>query len=166
LSILELVLQRIVMVAKERQNARVHQDLPLAELEHRVENTLAKIQSVVRNTIQSSGSIEAFMLGLEKRIAAMAHVHSLLSRSRWLGARMQDIVVEELAPHRSGDGTGNVRISGPNLALKAKAALALSLAIHELAANAAKYGALSIVPSERVDVEGVWAARRRTAWSA
>ncbi|HET6521027.1 MAG TPA: HWE histidine kinase domain-containing protein [Geminicoccaceae bacterium] len=136
------------MDATERKLTEERQDLLLAELDHRVKNMLASVQSLVVRT--SAGSPEDFSTALQGRIQAMAHAHSLLTRSRWQGASLRAIVAEELQPFFARDGR-NGRIAGPDLVLTPKAALALSMAVHELTTNAAKYGALS-VPEGRVEV--------------
>jgi PAS domain S-box-containing protein len=135
----------------QRRQAEERQTLLLAELDHRVKNMLAVVQSVVMQTRTSAQSLDGFAVALEGRLHAMARTHSLLTQSRWEGARLDAIVAEELSPY-SGE-TGRVSVAGPELVLRPKAAMALSLACHELATNAAKYGSLSR-PGGRVHV--VW----------
>lgn len=143
-ALLEVVLRRIDEVAEERQRAKERQDLLLAELDHRVKNTLANIQALVRHSSRAAASVVAFVGDLHGRLRAMAKAHSLLSRSRWEGAELRSLVEEELHPHLGGEGgVPRVAIAGPDIRLRPKAALAVSLALHELATNAAKYGALS-----------------------
>lgn len=95
-------------------------------------------------------SPEAFAEALDGRLSALAKVHSLLTQSRWQGATLADLVAAETAPYRSREAD-NVRMRGEPVLLRPQAALALSLALHELATNAAKHGALS-VPGGRIDV--------------
>ena len=162
-SLLEVVLRRLDQVAQERSRARAQQDLLMAELDHRVKNTLANIQALVRHTRSGAGSLEGFVHDFDRRIRAMAVAHSLLTTSRWEGADLRALVEEELRPYRTGTGgKGGDRasIAGPELRLRPKAALALSLALHELATNAAKYGALSS-PDGHVFVS--WIVRREEA---
>ncbi|MDF2763812.1 MAG: histidine kinase [Rhodospirillales bacterium] len=147
----------------QRKQAEERQSLLLAELDHRVKNMLAVVQSVVMQTRTSAQSLDGFTVSLEGRLHAMARTHSLLTQSRWEGARVDAIIGEELSPY-SGN-KGRVAIAGPDLVLRPKAAMALSLAIHELATNAAKYGSLS-KPAGRVQV--VWTVEEgcvRLVWS-
>jgi len=147
--LLEVVLRRIDAVARERLRASKQEQLLMAELDHRVKNTLASIQSLVSHTGRSASSLAEFVAGLERRIGSMARAHSLLTQSRWEGASISSLIHEELDAFQRN--TGEISIAGANIILAPKAALSLSLALHELATNAAKYGALS-VPSGRVAV--------------
>jgi two-component sensor histidine kinase len=143
-ALLEVVLRRLEQVAQERAQARERQDLLLAELDHRVKNTLANIQALVRHSSSGAAGLETFVSDLHARLRAMAQAHSLLSSSRWEGAGLRSIAEEQLLPYLGGDaGAERIRIAGPDVRLRPKPALALSLALHELATNAAKYGALS-----------------------
>ncbi|MFT8245332.1 HWE histidine kinase domain-containing protein [Roseomonas sp. BN140053] len=154
-SLLEVVLRRIDEVSRERSQAREQQDLLMAELDHRVKNTLANIQALVRHTRSGAGSLEGFVHDFDRRIRAMAVAHSLLTNTRWEGADLRSLVEEELRPYRAA-GAERAFVRGPALRLKPKAALAVSLALHELATNAAKYGALSS-PAGQVSVS--WGVR-------
>jgi PAS domain S-box-containing protein len=133
----------------ELRQAEERQVLLLAELDHRVKNMLAVVLSVVMQTRTTAQSLDGFTLALEGRLHAMARTHALLTQSRWEGALLAAIVAEELSPYSAG--RGRVMIDGPELVLRPKAAMALSLACHELATNAAKHGALSR-PDGRVEV--------------
>ena len=112
------------------------------ELNHRVKNTLANVLSVVALTRRGSVDIDDFGESLTGRIRALSATHDLLSQSDWADAPIADIVRSELAPYMS-DGDGHVELSGPAISLAPNDAMSLGLAIHELATNAAKYGALS-----------------------
>lgn len=141
-SLLEVVLRRIDAAARERLRAWQHEQLLMAELDHRVKNTLASIQAMVSQTSRSASSLTAFTQGLDRRIRSMSRAHSLLTQSRWEGVALHVLIHEELDAYRAEHA--NIALNGPNVMLVPKAALALSLAIHELATNAAKYGALSV----------------------
>jgi light-regulated signal transduction histidine kinase (bacteriophytochrome) len=140
LSILDVVLRHQDRVMREREQARLHQDFLMAELDHRVKNTLATIQSLVKYSATGTGSLEDFTRSIQERIRAMASAHSLLTQNRWKGVNLRNIVAEQSAPFGGAD---RVKITGPAIMLRPKAALSLSLALHELMTNAAKYGALS-----------------------
>ena len=107
------------------------------------------MQSIVRLT--KAATTESFAETINGRIRAMGRAHTLLSQSRWEGADLHTLVREELAPYRDGD---RVRFGGPAIVLAPAEAQAIALAVHELATNAAKYGALSRI-SGRIDIE--WA---------
>lgn len=150
-SILEVVLRALDLAMRERQAAQSHQDFLMAELDHRVKNTLAVIQSLVRFTARSATSLEEFNANLQNRLLTMARVQNLLTRSRWEGLSVRTIFEDELAPYRH-QNESCCDISGDPVVLKPKAALAVSLAVHELATNAAKYGSLS-APEGRLRVD-------------
>lgn len=141
-SLLEVVLRRIDAAARERLRAWEHERLLMAELDHRVKNMLANIQSLVTLTSRSATSLSDFTEGLNRRIRAMSRAHSLLTESRWEGVSIASLVHEELDPYQRINAS--IVQDGPEVVLTPKAALALSLALHELATNAAKFGALSI----------------------
>lgn len=120
------------------------------ELNHRVKNTLANVLSIVALTRRRSGSLDEFADGLNGRIRALSATHDLLSQRDWKDAPVREVVTSELAPYlESGDG--HAEVAGPDLLLAPNEALSLGLALHELATNAAKYGALS-VPEGRIAI--------------
>lgn len=125
--------------------------LLLAELNHRVKNTLAIVQSFVTQTARGAESAAVLREALETRLNALAALHDLLTREGWRGAGLADVVHATLAPFE--DSAGRAQARGSELRLMPNAALVLSMALHELATNAAKYGALS-VPDGHVEV--VW----------
>jgi two-component system, chemotaxis family, CheB/CheR fusion protein len=125
-----------------RKRAEADAALLLAELDHRVKNILAIVTAVIGQTLKSSSSPGAFAATIEGRIAAIARAHSLaIQKGRHGEASLRDLITTELAPF--GREGRKLVIEGEDVTLTAKAALALGLAIHELASNAAKYGALS-----------------------
>jgi two-component system, chemotaxis family, sensor kinase Cph1 len=141
-ALLQVVLRRIEAAARERAKAHERDKLLMAELDHRVKNTLANIQALVTLSSQSAQSVTSFVEGLDKRIHSMAKAHSLLTQSRWEGVSVAGLLGEELEAY--GQTPGVITLSGDDAMLTAKSALALSLALHELATNAAKYGAFSV----------------------
>jgi PAS domain S-box-containing protein len=119
------------------------------EAEHRVKNILATVQATVRLT--QSDTADGVRRAVEGRIQALANVHRLFMESGWAGAELHTLVKQELAPFCEEAET-RTRIDGPNLLLEPNKAQAIAVTLHELATNAAKYGALS-VPEGRVEVE-------------
>ena len=141
-ALLQVVLRRIEAASRERAKAHARDKLLMAELDHRVKNTLANVQALVTLSSRSAQSVTAFVEGLDKRIHSMAKAHSLLTNSRWEGASVEGLLREELEAYAHTPGA--VDLGGDDAVLTAKSALALSLALHELATNAAKYGAFSV----------------------
>lgn len=111
------------------------------ELNHRVKNTLANVLSIAALTRRRSSNIDEFNESLTARLRALSATHDLLSQSDWRNAGLGDIVRAELAPYMQGDQS-QVELNGPEIRLAPNDAMSLGLAIHELATNAAKYGAL------------------------
>jgi two-component sensor histidine kinase len=120
------------------------------ELNHRVKNTLANVLSIVALTRRRAVDIDDFADSLGARLRALSATHDLLSQTDWSDAPVSEIVRSELAPYM-GAAEGHVTLEGPDISLAPKDAMSLGLAIHELATNAAKYGALS-TPSGNVSV--------------
>ncbi|MFC5083826.1 PAS domain S-box protein [Microvirga arabica] len=128
----------------ERKLWEERQRLLINELNHRVKNTLATVQSIAlqsfRHTNAATGSnVTAF----QERLFALARAHDILTRDNWEGAELRDIVGEVIEPY-CRESSGRCDIDGPRVRLTPSMALALSMAVHELATNAAKYGALSV----------------------
>ncbi len=117
--------------------------LLIDELNHRVKNTLATVQSIVRQALRAATD-PAVRESIESRIFALSRSHDILSRENWEGAGLHDLIDAALEPFAVTDGrVERVNVEGINLRLPPKAALGLSIAFHELATNAFKYGALS-----------------------
>jgi two-component sensor histidine kinase/CheY-like chemotaxis protein len=127
----------------ERKAAEEKQDLLTREVDHRARNALAVVQSIVH--LSQATTIEDYIGAVEGRIRALGRAHVLLSGSRWLGADLRSLVNEELAPYCTHYAE-KIATSGPDVVLEPATAQALALALHELATNAAKYGALSVIP--------------------
>lgn len=132
----------------ERKRAEERLKLLAAEVDHRAKNMLALVQIIVRQT--RAASVGDFSRIVQGRVAALARAHTLLSESRWQGADLRRLIEEELAPYRRVES--RVRLDGPPLELRPRAAQSFALAIHELTTNAARHGALS-VPQGRLSVE-------------
>jgi PAS domain S-box-containing protein len=132
----------------ERKRAEDRQILLAEEVDHRARNVVAVVQSIMRLT--RADTIEDYIGALDGRIGALSNAHRLLAGSRWEGADLTRLVEEEFAPYRAA---GNERVStrGPVVLLPPATAQTIALALHELATNAAKYGALSI-DAGRVDL--------------
>ena len=128
---------------------RAQGDLALVnqELGHRLKNTLAMVQGIASQTLR--GAIDAPLLAaFNERLAALGQAHDVLLNHDWSGAALADVIRSAVAPH---DGRGQVMTDGPNMRVGSRAAVALSLMIHELATNAVKYGALS-TPSGKIEL--------------
>lgn len=139
-SLLEVVLRRIDELARERAVAQERHELMVAELNHRVKNTLATIQALARYTHQSSDGLTAYVTDFDKRIQAMATSHNLLSETSWEQTDLKTLIAAQLAPYGKD---ANIMLDGPDVAMLVRAAAPLGMVLHELATNAAKYGALS-----------------------
>ena len=127
------------------------------EAEHRSKNLLASVQAAVM--LSQSDTPEGLKQVIEGRIRALANVHSLFVATRWIGAELSAIATQELLPY-SASGERRVRIEGPQVLLAPNAAQSIAVALHELATNAAKYGALSSAGG-RVELEWTHAADGR-----
>ena len=134
----------------DRKEGEAHLRLLLRELTHRSKNLLAVIQAMARQTARHAGSIDGFLNQFGARLQALAASHDLLIRESWYGASLGELIRSQLSGYIE-PGESHVVIDGPPIALKPEAAQNLGLALHELAANAATFGALS-VPTGRVTI--------------
>ncbi|MDO5756480.1 MAG: CheR family methyltransferase [Rhodobacterales bacterium] len=129
--------------------AEEHQQVLIAELNHRVKNMLAVIITIVKTSLRQQG-VEADILNtLTNRLHGMARAYSLLSDTSWTTVGIRNIIQNEMAPFERE----RIHLSGPNIALQPVQAIATSMVLHELATNAAKYGALS---NQRGTIEMRW----------
>jgi PAS domain S-box-containing protein len=110
------------------------------EAEHRSKNLLANVQAMV--DLSQADAVADFKKAIKGRVQALANVHSLFVANRWIGAELSAIAAQEFAPY-SATGEKGVRIDGPQVLLEPNTAQTLAVTLHELATNAAKYGALS-----------------------
>ena len=123
----------------EQVQAQDQQRLLLDELNHRVKNTLATVQAISKQTLRGATDPAAFAEAFEARLLALSQTHNALTDGQWAGAGLRHILELELQPH----GPERVSLEGPDVHLPARMALSLGMVFHELATNAAKYGALS-----------------------
>jgi two-component sensor histidine kinase len=155
--------ERLLAVSRDvtdHKHAEQQRELLLAELSHRVKNTLATVVSIARQSLTKHKNLDEARLSFEARIRALAQTHTRLAESNWAGVALETIIWDELAPYRRED-TQNVRMSGPPVSLNPKFALMIGMAMHELATNAAKYGALS---AKSGVVETRWEIEKREAF--
>ncbi len=141
----------MAMDMTETKTAEARQRLLINELNHRVKNTLASIQSIARQTLRPDETPVHVRERLIDRLLAMSAAHDVLTRESWEGAGLEEIVLQGLAPFVDDQEPDRIAISGPALRVGASTALSLALAMHELATNAVKYGALS-TPDGKVTI--------------
>ena len=127
----------VVTDITDRKLAEERQSILAREVDHRARNLLAVVQSILRLT--KTQNVDAYVAAVEGRIKALSVAHNLISQSRWEGADLARLATEELEPYRAGDA---ISMNGPATMLHPRRAQTLALAVHELATNAAKYGAL------------------------
>ncbi len=132
---------RVVENVTERRQADRRQKLLIDELNHRVKNTLATVQSLAWQSHRSGAPPEIAQARFQDRLLALSRTHNLLNESHWEGASLRAVLETELAPYLTG--LCRAATSGPDVHLPPKLAVVLGMAVHELATNAVKYGALS-----------------------
>jgi PAS domain S-box-containing protein len=137
----QLVVLETARDITERRKADEVQQLLVGELNHRVKNTLAIVQSLATQTARTAPSLSTFMTSFKGRLQSLSSAHSVLTDRHWAGARIHDLVQAQIDVI-AGDGQ-RVSISGPDLFVPPQAALQVTLILHELGTNAVKYGALS-----------------------
>jgi PAS domain S-box-containing protein len=138
----------------ERKRSETQISVLAREAEHRAKNVLANVKAMVR--LSQADTTDGLKEAIEGRIEALANVHSLFAKSRWMGAELGSLIKQELLPY-SRDGQMRTSIDGPPIMLKPDLAQTIAVALHELATNAAKYGALSVAAGQ-VRVEWLPAA--------
>ncbi|HYG26147.1 MAG TPA: HWE histidine kinase domain-containing protein, partial [Caulobacteraceae bacterium] len=151
----------------ERKRAEEHQHLLINELNHRVKNTLASVQSIAAQTLRAFGSVDEAREAFTARLMALSTAHNVLTQQSWERADLREIVAGAIQPFDVPQGARFV-VGGPQVWMEPKAALSLAMALHELGTNAAKYGALSI-PAGKVHIgwtvaKGDGARRLSLAW--
>jgi PAS domain S-box-containing protein len=125
---------------KELREAAERQALLTGELAHRIKNTLAMVGAIANQTMRGD-SVPDARAAFAARLMTLSHAHDILTKTSWASAPIKDVIEGALAPHRSGQD--RIRLHGPDVLLEPKQALALAVALHELATNATKYGSLS-----------------------
>ncbi|GLK76646.1 hypothetical protein GCM10008171_19000 [Methylopila jiangsuensis] len=130
----------------ERREAERMRSLLLAELNHRVKNNLATVQALARQTQRSAVDLDDFQATFNARLMALSRAHDLLMRETWSSAQLGELAAVTLAPF--GIAAGRVTVGGDPVRLSPTAAVTMTMALHELASNAQKYGALSVPNGE------------------
>jgi PAS domain S-box-containing protein len=138
-----LHLVKLIQDITERKVAERRQQLLIDEINHRVKNTLTTVQSFAAQSLRNANSLAEGRAAFEARLLALSKSHDVLTRQHWEGADLVDVINGAIAPYRGRSGPDRFSIEGQRLRLRPKAVLALSLAFHELATNAVKYGSLS-----------------------
>ncbi len=133
---------------RKRNETRLH--VLVDELNHRVKNTLATVQAIASQTLRGATSVDTFGRSFQARLMALSKTHDLLTGNHWEGAELRQLLLQELAPYvvagpdeDSSSAAPQVRLSGPEVLLRPREAVALGMVFHELTTNAIKHGALS-----------------------
>jgi light-regulated signal transduction histidine kinase (bacteriophytochrome)/CheY-like chemotaxis protein len=141
-ALLEVVLRLADSMGEERQKAHEHQELLIAELNHRVRNILALIRGLISQSRQSTLSTKDFIATLDDRVQALARAHDQITADRWGPASLTDLIETESAAYL-GERRSRIKALGPNVLIDPTAFTVLALVFHELLTNSAKYGALT-----------------------
>ena len=126
----------------ERKSTELHIQFLMKEITHRSKNLLAVVQAIAGQTARTGGSLEEFQDRFGRRLQGLAASHDVLVHEGWRGAQLADLVRQQLVPFVDAQSP-RIEIAGPDIVVTVEAAQAIGLAIHELATNAVKYGALS-----------------------
>ena len=126
----------------------------IGELNHRVKNTLATVQSIIWQALRSDSEPKVIREAIETRLSALSRSHDLLTRENWESAGLADVIHDALEPFRMADGRADrLVITGKNIRFPPKGALALGITFNELATNALKFGAFS---SDKGSIHIAW----------
>jgi PAS domain S-box-containing protein len=138
----------------KHKHAQAHSNMLINELNHRVKNTLATVQSIVWQALRTSTDAKLIGESIQARVSALSRSHDLLTREKWASAGLRDIVIDALGPFEVSGALGErLVVRGENIRLSPKVTLALGIAFNELATNAVKYGAFS---NEAGSIEISW----------
>jgi two-component sensor histidine kinase len=129
-------------VVDELRSAVKDKDLLINELNHRVKNTLTTVQSIASQTLRNAPTIDHASSAIESRLIALSRVHNILTVQSWAAVELHDVVGQAVEPYRSR-WEDRIHVQGPKVQVSPRMALALAMALQELATNAVKYGALS-----------------------
>jgi two-component sensor histidine kinase len=140
-NLLGAALERLRVVEQLRAAVR-EKDLLIGELNHRVKNTLTTVQSIASQTLRNAPDLDHASSAIESRLIALSQVHNVLTDRSWADVGLRDIVAQAVEPYRSR-GEDRIHVQGPPIQVPPRMALALAMALQELATNAVKYGALS-----------------------
>jgi light-regulated signal transduction histidine kinase (bacteriophytochrome) len=151
IALLDVQLRQLNIKLREEAILRAHQQRLVTELDHWITNTVGVVKALVGHTSENAPPVTEYLQGLERRIHAMVRSHGLLSQTQGAGLSLQALLEEELEAHREAGRA--ILLAGRDLILEPKVGLSLSLALHELASNAAAHGALS---AEGGKVEVAW----------
>jgi len=138
----------IVVDVTERKKSEERTKLLIDELNHRVKNTLATVQAIVAQSLRDERGATETRETIESRLQSLSSSHNLLTRENWEGAALHEVVREAMRPFIRSDDDGKISVEGRLVRLRPKVALSLGMALHELATNASKYGALSVATGQ------------------